>query len=162
MILLRYDLEQVRVIPAKKGDVTYREGVWHVFNENLAANINTHEPVPYENHCKWWETVFENEYVYIILYQSSMCGYIRLTKNKTSSKEKSLISIALTKKFHHFGIGTYAYKLFEAYMKEKGVNQIIALTLLSNKIGQEFFEKNNFKMTGIDKGNNFKKYIKKL
>lgn len=159
---MRYDLEQVRVIPAKRGDVTYREGIWRVFNENLDANIITHEPVPYENHCKWWETVFENEYVYIILYQSSMCGYIRLTKNKTNSKEKSLISIALAKKFHHIGIGTYAYKLFEACMKEKGVNQFIALTILSNKIGQEFFEKNNFKMAGFDKENNFKRYIKKL
>lgn len=159
---MRYDLQQVRVIPAKKGDVTYREGLWRVFNENLDANIITHEPVPYENHCKWWETVFENEYVYTILYQSSMCGYIRLTKNKTSSKEKSVISFALAKKFHHFGIGTYAYKIFEASMKEKGVKQIIALTILSNKIGQEFFEKNNFIMTGFDKENNFKRYIKKL
>ena len=150
------------MIPAKKSSITYREGLWRVFNENLDANIITHEPIPYENHCKWWKTVFEKEYVYVILYQSSMCGYIRLTKNKTSSKEKNVISIALAKKFHHFGIGTYAYKLFEAYMKEKGVNQIIALTVLSNKIGHEFFEKNNFKMTGIDKENIFKIYVKKL
>jgi len=159
---LRYDLKQVRVIPAKREDVTYRDGVWSVFNENLDANIITHEPIPYEAHCKWWETVFESEFVYIILYQSSICGYIRLTKNKTSSKEKWVISIALARKFHHVGIGTHAYKLFEACMKEKGVNQIIALTVLSNKIGQEFFEKNNFKMTGFDKENIFKRYIKKL
>ena len=162
MIILRYDLDQVKVILAKKGDETYRDGLWRVFNENLDANIITHEPVPYEIHCKWWETVFESEYVFVILYQSSMCGYIRLTKNKTSSKEKDVISIALAKKFHHSGIGTYAYKLFEACMKEKGVNQIIALTVLSNKMGQEFFEKNNFKMTGFDKENIFKRYIKRL
>ncbi len=159
---MRYDLKQVRVIPAKRGDVAYREGVWRVFNENLDANIITHEPVPYENHCKWWETVFEYDYIYIILYQSSLCGYLRLTKNKTSSKEKGMISIALAKKFQQFGIGTYAYKLFEACMKKKGVNQIIALTVLSNISGQEFFEKNNFQMTGIDKENKFKRYFKKL
>ncbi|MHA1492355.1 MAG: GNAT family N-acetyltransferase [Promethearchaeota archaeon] len=150
------------MIRAKKEDDIYKEGLWRVFNENLDANIITHEPVPYEVHCKWWETVFESEYVYIILYQSSMCGYIRLTKKKTSAKEKSVISIALASKFQHYRIGTYAYKLFEAYMKEKGVKQIIALTVLSNEIGQVFFEKNNFKMSGIDKTNSFKRYVKKL
>ncbi|HEC39578.1 hypothetical protein LCGC14_0577370 [marine sediment metagenome] len=156
------DFEKIKLIQAQKENKFHKKGIWRVFNENLDANIITHESVSYENHCKWWETVFENEYVYIILYQSSMCGYIRLTKNKTSSKEKSVISIALAQKFQHFGIGTYVYKLFEASLKEKGVNQIIALTSLSNKIGQEFFEKNNYKMTGIDKENNFKRYIKKL
>jgi len=156
------NFEKIKLIPAQKINEFHKKGVRRVFNDNLDANINTHEPVPFENHCKWWETVFENEYVYIILYQSSMCGYIRLTKNKTSSKEKSLISIALAKKFQHFGIGTYAYKLFEASMKENGVNQIIALTVLSNKVGQEFFEKNNFELIDIDKENKFKRYIKKL
>jgi len=162
VVILKYDLGQVTVVPAEKGDDTHRDGLWRVFNENLDANIITHEPVPYKNHRKWWETVFEYEFVYIILCQSSMCGYIRLTKNNTHSKEKGMISIALTKKFQQLGIGTYAYKLFETYIKEKGVNQIIALTVLSNTIGQEFFEKNNFQMTGIDKEKKFKRYIKKL
>jgi len=59
-----------------------------------------------------------------------VCGYIRLTKKESNSKEKNVISISLAKKFQSVGIGTHAYKLFEDKMKEIGVTQIVALTLM--------------------------------
>ena len=91
-----------------------------------------------------------------------MCGYIRLNKGKLSSKEKNVISISLAKKFQHRGIGTYAYNFFEKLVKNNGVNQIIAFTVLSNKVGQKFFKANGFILNNIDKVNNYKRYIKTL
>lgn len=162
MNLLNIDLKQINIIPAEKENKKHRREVWRIYNENLEVNIITHEPVQYKKHCKWWETAFENEYIFIILHQTSVCGYIRLTKRESNSKEKYVISTSLAKKFQHSGIGTYAYILFEAKMKEIGVNQLIALTVINNEGGQKFFKKNGFKMTGFDKENKFKRYIKKL
>jgi len=45
-----------------------------------------------ENHYKWCETVLENEYIYIILHQTSVYGYIRLTKNESSFKENRFVN----------------------------------------------------------------------
>jgi len=162
VVILSYNFDKIKVIPAEKENETHKKGVWKVFNENIEVNIITHEPVPYEEHCKWWENVFEKEYVYIIQYQSTVCGYIRLTKKESNSKEKNVISISLVKKCQSVGIGTHAYKLFENEMKEIGVTQIVALTVMSNKIGQKFFEKNKYIMTGLDEVKNFKRYIKDL
>ena len=157
-----YNFDKIKVIPAEKENETHKKGVWKAFNENIDVNFITHETVPYEEHCKWWENVFEKEYVYIIQYQSTVCGYIRLTKKESSSKEKNVISISLVRKFQNVGIGTHAYKLFEEKMKEIGVTQIVALTVTSNKVGQKFFEKNKYKITEFDEVKNFKRYFKDL
>ena len=162
MVILSYNFDNIKVIPAEKENESHKKGVWNIFNESIEVNIITHEPVPYEKHCKWWENVFEKEYVYIIQYQSAVCGYIRLTKKKSNLKEKNVISISLVKKCQSVGIGTHAYRLFEDKMKEIGVTQIVALTVMSNKIGQKFFEKNKYIMTGFDEVKNSKRYAKDL
>ena len=155
MDILIINFKQIKVIPVDKENEKHRRGVWIVKNENLGYNLITTEPIPYEKHCIWWQNAFEKEHILIILYNSEVCGYIRLTKVRTGSKEKNEISIAISKKFQKTGIGSYAYKLFENKMKEIGVSEIIALNHISNEIGQRFFEKNKFDKTFI-------RYIKKL
>ena len=127
----------------------------HYSFENIQFNIITSEPVLYEDHCKWWENSFDREFIYIILYQSVVCGYIRLTKEQTQSKEKNEISIAVSKKYQNSGLGSIAYSLFEERMKKCGVSEIIAITDIRNELGQRFFEKNKFERTHI-------RFVKKI
>jgi len=146
---LKLDYKQIKLIPAEKENDLHKKGVWYVFNENVGYNFITTKPVLYEDHCKWWEIAFENEYIYIISYKSEICGYIRLTKRRTTSKELNEISIALSKSFQKTGIGSYAYQLFEEELKNLRINQIVAVVNIKNKLGQIFFEKNNFNKTYI-------------
>ncbi len=155
MIKVKIDLVQVKVIPAEKQSDEHKKNVWKIFNENLEFTLTTHEPVPYDHHCEWWETVFEKEYIYVILYETVVCGFIRLTKFSYGSKEPYEISIALGKEFQNSGIGSIGYRLFENEMKKIAIPQIIAKTIGKNIIGQTFFEKNDFKKFIV-------KYIKKL
>ncbi len=152
---MNIDFNQIKIIKAEKENEMHKKGIWVVYNQNIEFNLITTEPITYENHCKWWESVFEQEFIYIILYQSVLCGYIRLTKKRTRNKEKNEISIAISKKYHKSGLGTYAYSIFEKEMIKIGITEIIALTDIRNLGGQKFFEKNNFKKGYI-------KYIKKI
>ncbi|MFX1535459.1 MAG: GNAT family N-acetyltransferase [Promethearchaeota archaeon] len=149
------NFKKISVIPAEKDNEMHKRGIWKVFNENIEFNFLTSEPVPYENHCKWWEEAFEKEFIYVILYQSAVCGYIRLTKERTESKEKNEISIGLRKIYQNSGLGSIAYNLFEKKIKDIGVSEIIAITSIRNELGQKFFEKNKFERTRI-------RYAKKI
>ena len=126
--------KNVYVIPADKENKKHKKGVWSVKNENLDYTVINEDFVPYENHSKWWENAFEKEYIYIVLYKSKVCGYIRLTKITSKIKEKNEISIALAKKFQNLGIGTYAYKIFEHEIRMKGITNIIAITNINNHL----------------------------
>jgi len=152
---MNMDLHQVKVIPANKKDDLHKKAVWKIFNENIGYNLVTTKKVSYKQHCKWWDKIFQKEYVYLILYNFEICGYIRLSKKGTNSREINEISIALSKKFQTKGIGSVAYKLFEKEMKQKGINRIIALTDIKNIKSQKFFEKNSFKKAHI-------RYVKEI
>ncbi|MEE9379271.1 MAG: GNAT family N-acetyltransferase [Candidatus Lokiarchaeia archaeon] len=146
---MNIDFEKIKIIPAEKKNKTHKKGVWKVFNENLEFRLIASEPVSYIQHCKWWEAAFEKEYIYLILYELSIVGYIRLSKLRTKSKEINEISIALARKYHNSGIGSYSYKIFEKKMKEFGIKKIVALTDYKNKLAQNFFEKNKFEKKHI-------------
>lgn len=152
---MKIDFNQIKVIEANKTNKEHREGVWTIKNNNLKYNLVTSKPILYEDHCDWWKSIFDTEYLYLILYNSEISGYIRLTKVRTHSKELNEISIALIEKVHNSGIGTYAYNLFEKMMMEKNIFHLVALTDIKNKQGQKFFEKQGFKKS-------FLRYIKKL
>ena len=144
------DFAKVKLILAEKEVETHRKGIWAVRNENLDYNIITTNTIPYEEHCNWWESVFDKEHIYLIIYRSDVCGYIRLTKYETSSKEKNEISIAVAKQFQNTGIGSFAYNLFETEVNNKyGITQIIANTNIDNDAGKKFFEKNKFDNTEV-------------
>ena len=155
MILLDISINEISLIPVEKENETHKRKVLEIFNENIENFYLTNEPVSYEVHCNWWETNFEKEFIYLISFKSEFCGYIRLTKNRTTTKEKHEISISISRKFQHMRIGTYAYKLFEKEIKKIGIKEIIAITEFSNEIGQKFFEKNGFKKSLI-------KFLKKI
>jgi len=155
VIILNLNFEQIKVVPAEKENKTHKKGIWNVFNENIKYNRITSEPVPYKQHCKWWETAFDKEYIYVILYQLKVAGYIRLTKEKTNSKEINEISVAIGKKFQNAGLGSFSYKIFEDDMKKFAIKRIVALTDYKNKLGQKFFEKNKFEKRHI-------RYVKDL
>ncbi|MFX1256288.1 MAG: GNAT family N-acetyltransferase [Promethearchaeota archaeon] len=142
---MNINFKNITVIPANKENELHKKGVLKVFNENIEYFHLTEKLVSYEEHSKWWDNAFEDEYIYVILYKTKVCGYIRLTKRKTNSKEKYEISIALRKKIQKYGIGSYAYNLFENEMKKAGIPEIIAITVSKNILGQKFFEKNKFK-----------------
>ena len=139
------NFDKIKLRPAEKLNEEHRRGVWDVFNENIGFNLITSEPIAYEDHCKWWETAFENEYIYVILYDDVVSGYIRLTKTRTESKEKNEISIAVSKILSNSGLGSFAYQQFEKEMKKLGIKSIIALTNFKNELGKKFFEKNGFR-----------------
>jgi len=147
--------EKIKIIEAEKENEHHRREVWNVFNENIEFFYLTNNPVPYEDHCKWWDNAFNQEYIYLISIDFKIIGYIRLTKGKTNNKDKNEISIAISKKFQNQGIGMYAYKKFEKEMKLLSVNEIIAKTSFKNELGREFFEKNNFKKSQM-------RYTKKI
>lgn len=154
------NFEDIEIIRAEKNSESHRNGFWVVRNENTTYNLTNPELISFENHCIWWDNVFNKEYMYCIYYKSEFCGYLRLTKEVSETKEKNEISIAIAKKFQNTGIGTYAYKMFEDVMNKIGIKEIIALTHIENKAGQRFFEKNDFKKTIIKK--EFIKYYKKI
>lgn len=52
------------------------------------------------------------------------------------------------------------YILFEVKLKEIGVNQLIALTVINNEGSQKIFEKNGFKMTVSTRKINLKDILK--
>ena len=131
-----------------------------VKNANLDYSSKSSEPVSYEKHKEWWEQIFDKEHMYVIIYDSEVCGYIRFTKMETKSKEKNEISIALLKKFQNKGLGTFAYEYFEKEMAKYGITEIIAVTNIKNNMGQRFFEKNKFEKT--QNKENYIRYIKKL
>lgn len=162
MVVLKIVYKRVKVIQAEINNEAHKKGIWSVKNENLDYSIVTNKFIPYEEHNKWWDTIFDDEYIFVIVYESEVCGYIRLTKKRTSFKEKNEISISLAKKFQDSGLGSYAYNLFEAKMKKNGINQIIALTHINNELGKKFFEKNKFKNSGVSRIKNYIRYVKKL
>lgn len=159
MVILDIEFKQIKVIPADKDNENHRKGVWIVKNQNFGHDLMTTEPIHYDHHLFWWETAFDKEYIYIILSELDIIGYIRLTKYETDTKEKFEISIALAKEFQKSGIGSYAYKLFENEMKKIDIPLIIALTHIKNEEGQKFFEKNKFEKTYIKK--DYIRYVKK-
>ncbi len=152
---MNINYEHVKVIPAGKVNEDHKREVWKVFNENIGFNIVTTEPVSYEQHCAWWETAFDKEYIYIIKYESTICGYIRLTKVRTNSKEMNEISIALKSEFQNTGIGSHAYKIFESEIRKNGISHIITMSNIKNELSQNFFIKNDFEKT-------FVRFVKKL
>lgn len=152
---MKIDLNSLSLVLADKNNEIHKKGVFKVFNENIEYFFLTSKPISYEQHSKWWNTIFNKEIIYIIIYQSNVCGYIRLTKERTNTKGKNEISIAILKEYQNASIGTFAYKLFEEEMKKRGISEIIAITNIKNTLGQKFFEKNNFRKSLI-------KYIKKL
>ncbi len=149
------DIKAISIIPADRNNEHHSKGVWNVFNDNIGFNVLTTEKVSFENHSKWWNRAFEDEYIYLVLFKDEICGYIRLAKRRTNSKEQNEISIAILNKYHGTGLGTHAYSLFEKEMKKKGIDSIVAITHFNNKKGRSFFEKNGFE-------NIFIKYFKKL
>lgn len=149
------DYKKIQIVKAKQENENHRNGIWNIRNENLGYTFSNNDHFSFENHCKWWENVFKQEYVYLILYKSKISGYIRLTKIRTILKEKNEISIAIIKNFHNTGMGSYALKLFEEEMKKIGITEIIANTDINNELGKRFFEKNDFNKTFI-------RYLKKL
>lgn len=152
---MKVDLNKVGLILAEIKKELHRKSVWQIFNENIEYFHLTNHPVSYKNHCLWWEKAFDEEFIFLITYNSEICGYIRLSKENTKTKEKYEISVVLSKDVQNYGIGSIAYKLFENEMKMRGVKEIIAKTLQTNQRGQQFFEKNNFTRSMI----RFKKEI---
>lgn len=145
MISLKFKKEEISVNPADKNRESHRRGVWIAFNENIGFNVTTTKPISYENHCKWWEKAFDKEYIYVVLFNEDVCGYIRLTKKGEDSKIINEISIAIIRKLQNSGIGSYAYKLFEKKIKKRGISKIVAKILPDNIKAQNFFLKNGFK-----------------
>ncbi len=139
------DYNKIGVIPAEIDNENHKKGILKVFNENIKYFHLTKESVSYEDHSKWWSQAFNNEIIYVIIYEQMVTGYIRLTKFKTDTKEENEISIALSKKFQKSGLGSHAYQIFEKKMKKIGISKIIANTENDNVLGQKFFEKNKFK-----------------
>ena len=123
---MKIDIDKVQLTLAEKGNACHKKGLWVVFNENIDFATNTSEEIPYEQHCRWWENIFDIEYLYVIIYKSDVIGYIRLTKTRTDSKEFNEISIAFVKKYQNKGIGSFSYKLFEKEMKKIGIKRIVA------------------------------------
>lgn len=144
-LTLNIDFDKINVIPAQKDNEDHKKGILKVFNENIKYFHLTKEPVSYEDHSKWWAQAFIDEFIYVIIYEKEITGYIRLTKYKKETKEENEISIAISEKFQKSGFGTHAYQLFESEMKKIGINKIIAITERDNVLGQRFFEKNKFK-----------------
>jgi len=145
VISLKFKKEEISVILADKNRESHRRGVWIAFNENLDYNLITSKPISYENHCKWWEKAFDKEYIYVVLYNKEVCGYIRLTKKGDDSKKVNEISIAIVQKLQNSGIGSIALKLFEKKIKKNNVSKIVARVIPNNLIAQKFFIKNGFK-----------------
>lgn len=148
MISLKYKKEEISVNPADKNRESHRRGVWIAFNENLNYNLITTKPISYENHCKWWEKAFDKEYIYVVLFNKDVCGYIRLTKKGDGSKRVNEISIAIIRKLQNSSIGSIAIKLFEKKIKKKSISKIVARVLPNNLKAQKFFIKNGFKQIG--------------
>lgn len=141
---MNLNFKNVKVIPAERENNMHKKGIWKIYNENIEFAFLTFEPVPYEQHCKWWESAFDKEHIYVVLHKSKVVGYIRLTKMRTRSKEVNEISIAFAKDYQNKGLGSYTYNIFEKEMKKIGVKKIVALTDTRNKAGQKFFEKIEF------------------
>jgi RimJ/RimL family protein N-acetyltransferase len=148
VISLKFKKEDISVNLADKNRESHRRGVWIAFNENLDYNIITTKPISYENHCKWWEKAFDKEYIYIVLFNEDVCGYIRLTKKGDGPKTVNEISIAIIRKLQNLGIGSYAYKLFEKKITKRSILKIVAKVLPNNLKAQRFFIKNGFKQIG--------------
>ena len=155
MIFLSIDRNLIELIPAEKNNENYKKRVLEIFNENIDFFNLTDKLISYEEHSKWWDSIFEKEYLYLILFKTEVQGYIRLSKINTFSKEKHEISIALSTKNQNRGIGSIAYQLFEKEMKKKGIKEIVAKTMDENKRGQNFFEKNNFQRSMV-------RFVKKI
>lgn len=141
---MEIDLNNISIKIADKDNENHKRCVLKIFNENIQYFHLTKEPISYDNHSKWWDANFKKEYIYLILFHAEIVGYIRLTKKRTETKEKHEISIALLKQYQKSKVGSYSYKLFENEIKKLGVKEIIANTEISNIIGQNFFESNNF------------------
>lgn len=152
---MNHNNEKIEVIPAQKDNLDHQKGIWIVRNDNINFDLITKEEITYEQHCVWWDKIHDYEYVYVIIFQGKVIGYIRLTKLRTKFKEKNEVSIAIAKDYHNKGFGSQAYEIFEKEMKSKGVSAIIASTHVQNIQGQKFFEKNKFERTYL-------RYTKKL
>ncbi len=152
---MNVNFEEVKLILAQKDIESHKKAVWEIFNENIEFFHLTSKKVPYKEHCKWWEEIFDKEHIYIIKFKSEICGYIRLTKKRSDNKEKHEISIALLELFQKSGIGSYAYQLFEKEMKHLGIPELTAKTVIDNIGGRNFFKKNGFEKSIIT----FKKKI---
>ncbi len=142
---MNIDFDKVAVIPAKKDNENHKCGIFKVFNENIKYFHLTKNPISFEDHTKWWLQAFNEEIIYVVIYENKVEGYIRLTKFKTDTKEENEISIAISKKFQNSGFGSRAYRLFESKIKKIGIKKIVANTVKDNVLSQKFFEKNKFK-----------------
>ncbi len=152
---MNIDRRLIEIIPAEKNNEKHKKRVLEIFNQNINFFNMTNRIISYEEHSKWWDSIFKKEKIYLILFKGEVQGYIRLSKMKTISKEKHEMSIALASKNQNCGIGSIAYQMFEKEMKKKGIKEIVAKTMDENKRAQNFFEKNNFQRSMV-------RYIKKI
>ena len=153
-------LDKIKVIPANKDDEAHRKGAWIVKNENINFSRRTTEKISFEDHCIWWDNNFDKFHFYIVLFEAEVIGYIRIPKDHPNIMDKNEISIALKLQYRDKGLGSYAYSLFESYMKDLQIPFIVAHTHVNNKKARFFFEKNGFKKEDITL--DYIKYVKKF
>ena len=102
---------------------------YNIYCQNITFTKSGKKPT-WDEHCTWWQSIFDREVLYAILFKKHIIGYIRITKD---TKE---ISIALVVRWQNQGVGSRAL----AMLKEK---PLLARVHESNKRSLHFFAKHN-------------------
>ena len=110
-------------------DPIVRQGAFHT------------EPIPYEDHVKWFEKMMadENVYQYILCGDNEEIGQIRLNQEDS----QAIISYSISKEYRGKGYGSQMLKLIEVQAKEDitDIKELVGLVKYTNPASMRAFEK---------------------
>jgi Acetyltransferases len=116
------------------------------FNEyDNSLNINW----PLEQDGKnYFTNQIENQFVYIVLYDSKTIGYlsglIRKTNSCFKTKRAVIDNMIIEEKYRNEGIGTLLIDEFKKWCKENSVDEILVDVFMKNNKGINFYKNNDF------------------
>jgi UDP-2,4-diacetamido-2,4,6-trideoxy-beta-L-altropyranose hydrolase len=121
---------------------------WANDPEVRAVSFST-EPIPWENHARWFRTKLSdpNCYYYILLSQEGVpVGQVRFD----ISGDKAEISISIAPNFRGSGFGAYGIRIASKHLfQETAITRIFAHIKPNNNTSIDAFRKADYHMAGI-------------
>ncbi|MGZ4161028.1 MAG: UDP-4-amino-4,6-dideoxy-N-acetyl-beta-L-altrosamine N-acetyltransferase [Neobacillus sp.] len=139
----------VRALTEKDKDIIYQ---WRN-SEQIRVNMYNDQPIPYENHCQWFEDIMQNQAAFyrLFLCQNKPLGFISF-KNSNRQNQTCVWGFYIGESNAPKGSGTIMGSLALDYaFHHLNMRKIIGEVLSFNKKSERFHQKLGFIREGIFK-----------
>lgn len=121
-----------------------------VNEEETRKNAFHSEPIPYENHVKWFHNILQSDQVlqYLYIYNEEPIGQVRLNLNENSA----LIDYSISKPHRGQGHGKHILRLAEDTVKMNYpvIKRLVAQVKTENIASQKVIEDLNYRKSFIE------------